>query len=160
VTGHPVRSAVRTVPWVGVGTAGLLGYGTLKANWALGGTWGVTDPARWRSDLAALTGPELLAAFWGTVVLDVAGLVLLVLLARAADRRRGAPRVLRVPAWTGAAVLGVAGVAGVLVTLAAPSQPGADPLASWVYLVVYGSFGLVALALGRLALLTRRRAAP
>jgi hypothetical protein len=57
-------------------------------------------------------------------------------------------------------VLGVAGVAGVLVTLAAPSQPGADPLASWVYLVVYGSFGLVALALGRLALLTRRRAAP
>ena len=46
MTGHPVRSAVRTVPWVGLGTAGLLGHGLLDANWGLGGTSGVTDPAR------------------------------------------------------------------------------------------------------------------
>ena len=147
------------VAWVGLGLAGVLGYGTLKVGWALGGTWGVTDPARWRSDLAALAGPELAAAFWGTVVLDLAGLVLLLALARAAVRR-GAHPALRALAWLGAAVLGVAGVAGLVVTVAVPSSAGSDPLAHWVYLAVYGSFGLLALALGRLALLSRRPPVP
>jgi hypothetical protein len=145
--------------WAGLGIAGLLGYGTLKAVWALGGTWGVTDPARWRGDLAALAGPELLAAFWGTVVLDLAGLALVLLLARAAGRG-GAPPVLRVVAWLGVVVLGIASVAGLLATVTLPSPAGADPLATWVYLVVYGSFGLVALALCRLALLSRRPRVP
>ena len=92
--------------WAGLGIAGLLGYGPLKAVWALGGTWGVTHPVRWRGDLAALAGPELLA------------------------------------------------------TVTVPSPAGADPLATWVHLVVYGSVGLVALALCRLPLLSRRPRVP
>ncbi len=159
MTGRRTVERPAAGPWVVLGLAGLLGYGTLKVVWALGGTWGVTDPARWRSDLAALAGPELAAAFWGTVVLDLTGLALLLVLARAAVRH-GAHPAPRAVAWLGATVLGVASVAGLGVTLAAPNPQGSDPLAAWVYLVVYGSFGLVALALGRLALLSRRPRVP
>ncbi len=105
--------------WAGLGVAELLGHGTLEAVWALGDTWGVTDPG---------------------------------------CRPWGCARVLRVVAWLGVVVLGIASVAGLLVTV--PGPAGADPLATWVHLVVYGSLGLVAPALCRLALLRRRPRVP
>ena len=145
--------------WAGLGIAGLLGHGTLKAVWALGGTWGSpTRPA------GAVTSPpspvpSCPPRSWSTVVLDLAGLALVPLLARAAGRG-GAPPLLRVVAWLGVVVLGIASVAGLLATVTVPSPAGTDPLAPWVHLVVYGSFGLVALALCRLALLSRRPRVP
>jgi hypothetical protein len=150
-----------------VGCVALLGYASLKAHWALGGTLGVTDVAAWRAALAALTSVERFLAFWGTVLLDAVGAVVLLGLLHRRPRTLGVPRrVWRVLAWLGALVMGVLATTALVVTLGPMlglwwEDPDAQgPLAVWVFLFVYSCFAVFALALALTAWLTRGASQP
>lgn len=123
-----------------VGCAALLVYAGLKANWAMGGEVGILDTAEWNAMLDGLTERQRFGAFWGTVVLDLAGAALIIALALSPRFSRGGTvRIMRGLAWTGGLLLTFAGVAGLIVSVApaiglwreAPGDPG--PLADWVF---------------------------
>jgi hypothetical protein len=133
---------------VALGCAALLAYAAVKAAWGFGSTVGVVDPVRWENDLSGLGTWQLFAALWGTVLLDLGAAVVLVSLARPPSN--GVRTVRRLARWVagiGAVVVGSAGIIGLATTLG-PSiglgHRGDDPLATWVFMVVYGSFTAVA----------------
>lgn len=133
-----------------------LPYLLLKLLWLTGSDLGIND-----EELMGDTAMEIANAL--TLLLALAGAVLAVLLVR---RNR-----LELPAWlvvtpmfVGTGLLG-----GILVLLpiqtvllsvqeAAPADRPADPIAGWVYLVVYGGFALLGLCLlGLFAVYARER---
>ena len=134
-----------------VGCAALAVYAVLKAIWAVGGEVGVRDPAQWREMLAGLTRGQLFGAFWGTVLLDIAGAVLLLALAVVQPGPALLVRAVRLLGWLAGAALTLAGGAGLAVSVgpaagwwpSAPGDPG--PLADWVFILVYGAFLVVGL---------------
>lgn len=153
----PVISAV-------IGCAALAVYAGLKAVWAVGGQLGVRDPAEWQHMLGGLTRGQLFITFWGTVLLDAAGAALLITLAMQPARlaRSLTLRVLRALGWVGGAGLAAAGLVGLAVSIGPAtglwrSAPGsAGPLSDWVFIVVYGAFFTVGVAL----LVTTTRSRP
>lgn len=158
------RSRSSAVATAVVGVAALACYAFLKASWGLGGTLGVTDVEEWRGTLDDMDGAVRWLAFWGTVLLDVVGALLLVALLAGPQTRvgRGAVRRgLRGTAWLGAAVMAVGGGFALVFSIGeeldwwAPVSSGPGPLASWVFFVVYGSFLVYAVALAATARLTR-----
>ena len=141
-----------------VGAAALVAYGGLKAAWGAGSTIGIRDVAVWEAQVRSLPGWGWFVAMWGTVLLDLAGAAVLACLVTG----RGGARVqlvLRRIAWVGVAVLGPVGVLG-LASVAGPAlgvwseAPG--PLATWVFVLVYGSFLALAAALAVLVRSSRR----
>jgi hypothetical protein len=156
------RRAARATAAVGV--VALACYALLKASWGLGGTIGVTDVGQWREKIDGLDGVVRWMAFWGTVVVDVVGALLLVALLAGPHRRlgRGAVRrVLRGLAWVGAVVMTLLGGYALVFSIGeeldwwSPIASGQGPLASWVFFVVYGSFVVYAVSLGATARFTR-----
>lgn len=155
------RTAMATAA---AGVAVLACYAFLKASWGLGGTLGVTDVDQWRGTIDDMDGTVRWLAFWGTVVIDVVGALLLVALLAGPRSRlgRGAGRrVLRGTAWLGAVVMAAGGGYALVFSIGeeldwwAPVASGQGPLASWVFFVVYGSFVGYAVALAATARLTR-----
>jgi hypothetical protein len=151
-----------------VGVAALACYAALKANWGLGGTIGVADVQQWREVIDGLDGAVRWMAFWGTVLVDLIGALLLVALLAGPQSWLGrgvGRRALRGLAWLGAAVMGSAGGFALIFSVGeevgwwAPIASGQGPLASWVFFVVYGSFVVYAVALCVTARLTRARGA-
>lgn len=150
-----------------IGCAALAVYAALKAVWAMGGEVGVRDPAQWQEMLGSLTRWQLFGAFWGTVLLDAAGVALLIALAWQPSRlaASSAIRVLRALGWLAGTGLTLGGLAGLAVSVgpatglwrAALGDPG--PLADWVFIVVYGAFLAAGLAFLATATLTRPVAA-
>lgn len=150
-----------------VGCAALAAYAALKVVWALGGQLGVRDPAEWQQMLSSLTDGQLFGAFWGTVLIDVAGAALLIALARWPSYRADSPpaRVLRGLGWLAGVGSTLVGLAGLAVSVGpatglwteAPGDPG--PLADWVFVVVYGAFSVVGLAFLATTTLTGRAVA-
>jgi hypothetical protein len=133
---------------VALGCAALLAYAAIKAAWGFGSTVGVVDSVRWENDVAGLGTLQLFVALWGTVLLDLGAAVVLVSLARPPSNGvRTLRRLVRWVAGIGAVVVGSAGIVGLATTLG-PSMGlghrGGDPLATWVFIVVYGSFTVVA----------------
>lgn len=88
----------------------------------------------------------------GTVLLDLMGYAVLygLLLPGSSGLGRAIRRVIRTLAVTGAGVMGIVAIAG----LATRGEAG--PIDPWVFLFVYGCFGVFALALARTAWLTRK----
>jgi hypothetical protein len=147
------------------GLLGLLGYAGLKAHWALGGPLGITDEEAWTDLLEGMDTAEYFGAFWGTVLLDAAGAVLLVALAGIAvgGIRRGRRAVVAL-ATLGGALLALAGAAGLIVT-AGPllglwsARPDAyGPMAPWVFVFLYSCSLVFGVALLQLTHLARRNA--
>jgi hypothetical protein len=82
---HPRPTSRSTPAWrratrmAYLGSLAALGYGALKATWALGGTLGLQDPAQFHATEHGFSGGQRFAACWGTVIL--AGLAAAILLA-------------------------------------------------------------------------------
>jgi hypothetical protein len=142
-----------------LGCAAALGYGGLKAVWALGGTVGLRDPERFRLAPAGLTAAQRFFDYWGTPIL--AGLAVVILLGLVSPWGNVAivRPLLRALAWAGTLV-GVAGVAGLIVIiqyfagdLSNDRQGGIHPATG---LFVYVCFLVLGLAFGVTAWLTRR----
>jgi hypothetical protein len=110
-----------------LGCAAALGYGVLKLIWSLGGTVGLRDPARFHVVPEGVTGAGRFFDYWGTPIL--AGLAVVVLLGLVSPWGNAAivRPLLRVLAWAGSLV-GVAGVAGLIVTIPEFADPGNDRL--------------------------------
>lgn len=144
-----------------VGCVALLAYASIKGAWGLGSTVGVVDPDTWESDLAALERWQWFAALWGTVLVDLAATASLVTLAQPPSTRRVAlRRHLRRLAGLGAVVVGIVGLGGLAATLASSTglvPRGSDPLSAWVFIVVYGSFAVVAASFAVVIAEDRRR---
>lgn len=146
-----------------VGCAALAVYAGLKASWAVGGEVGVRDPAQWRAMLSGLTEGQLFGALWGTVLIDVAGAVLLLALAVLPPSAAPLVRVVRLLGWLAGGALTLAGGAGLAISVgpatglwtSAPGSPG--PLADWVFILVYSAFLVVGLAFLATAALRRPR---
>ena len=140
-------STVRRIVYAGVVAA--LVYAAIKAAWGLGSTVGIADVAAFERFAAGFGRFEWLAT-WGTVVLAVVAAGLLLALVEPWGRRLP-ERALRAAAWLGAAVLAVPGFAGLfesLMTYAGLVDAHDNGMAQWVFLVVYGSFAVLSLALG------------
>jgi len=143
-------TAVRRIAYAGVGAAAA--YAALKAAWALGSTAGITDVAAFERFVDRFGRFEW-AATWGTVAL--AGVAAALLLALVEPFGRRLPRrPLRAAALIGAAVLAVPGFAGLaesLLTYADVVEEGDNGMAAWVFLVTYGSFAVLSVALAAAA---------
>lgn len=131
------------------GALAALGYGALKAIWALGGTLGVNGTPPWVEDMP---GWQHFLAFWGTVILAVAAAALVAALVSPWGRSR---RPLRALAWLGAVLLTPVGLIGTAQSVA--GIEGDPTLSPAVYAFVYGSFLTLGLAFASTAWLTRRR---
>ncbi len=147
-------ATARAVPWARVlryaaypAAALAFGYGTLKAQWGLGGTVGLTDPDAF-GDVHLWT-PGL----GDTAVLAAIGVVLAFALAHPWGRR--------LPRWlplTGAVVgctmlvpVGLMGSYGVLNDLLGAGPVAKEGLAAWVFVSIYPCFLTWGLALGAAA---------
>ena len=125
-----------------------LAYAALKTAWALGSRIGVTDRAAFARFEAGF-GDFAWVATWGTVVLAIVAALLLLTLA---ERWFGwlPRRPLRAAAWVGAAVLVVPGFGGLAESLLiyATVLDGHDNgMAGWVFLLTYGAFSVLTVAL-------------
>jgi hypothetical protein len=142
-----------------LGCAAAVGYGVLKLIWSLGGTVGLHDPEVLRASLTATTGMQRFFDYWGTPIL--AGLAVVILLGLVSPWGNVAVvrPLLRALAWAGT-LLGVAGVAGLIVTIRYfPGDLSNDRLGGIhpaTYLFVYACFLVLGLAFGVTAWLTRR----
>jgi hypothetical protein len=142
-----------------LGCAGALGYGGLKVIWALGGTVGLGDPARFHLAPEGITGFGRFFDYWGTPIL--AGLAVVILLGLVYPWGNVAilRPLLRTLAWAGS-LLSVVGVAGLVVTI----RDIADGISSdqlggihpGTFLFVYVCFLVLGVAFGVTAWLTRR----
>jgi hypothetical protein len=141
-----------------LGSAAALGYGLLKLVWTLGSTIGLRDPERFHVAPKGVTGVGRFFDYWGTPIL--AGLAVVILLSLVYP---WGPvilrRLLRILAWAGSLV-GVAGVAGLVVTIRYfTGGYGSDQLGGIhpaTFLFVYVCFLVLGLAFGVTAWLTRR----
>ena len=142
-----------------LGCAAALGYGVLKLIWSLGGTVGLRDPEQFRPAPQGVTGMARFFDYWGTPIL--AGLAVVILLGLVYPWGNVAivRPLLRALAWAGS-LIGVAGVAGLIVTIqyfAGDLDPdrlgGIHPA---TFLFVYTCFLVLGLAFGVTAWLTRR----
>ena len=147
-------TAVRRTAYAGVVAA--LVYATLKAAWGLGATVGITDMAAFDRFVAGFGSFEWIAT-WGTVVLALLAAGLLLALVEPWGQRLPR-RTLRAAAWFGAAVLAVPGFAGVaesVLTYAGVLDEHDNGMAEWVFLLTYGSFSMLSIALASSAWYTR-----
>ena len=131
------------------GCAGVLGYGWLKVAWGLGSTVGVRDVMAWNARISELAGWQWFLAMWGTVLLDVVAAAMFVALAASTV---GSPtpashrRLLRALAWLGVLLTGPVGVIGLASVFGPVVGFGSNdegPLATWVFVLVYGSFCVI-----------------
>jgi hypothetical protein len=137
---------VRRIAYAGVVAA--LVYAALKSAWGLGATVGITDVARFERFVGGFGGFAWFAT-WGTVVLAVLAAGLLLALVEPWGQRLPR-RTLRAAAWLGAAVLAVPGFAGVaesVLTYAGVLAEHDDGMAEWVFLLTYGCFSVLSVAL-------------
>jgi hypothetical protein len=143
-----------------LGCAAAVGYGGLKVVWALGGTVGLRDPARFHLAPAGLTAAQRYFDYWGTQIL--AGLAVLILLGLVYPWGNVmiVRPLLRILAWAGS-LLAVGGVAGLVLTIRYfAGDLSIDRLGEGIhpatYLFVYACFLVLGLAFGVTAWLTRR----
>ena len=142
-----------------LGCAGALGYGGMKVIWALGGTIGMTNPERFHSIENGLEAPQRFFDYWGTPILAGLAVVILLGLVHRWGRAVILRPLLRALAWVGS-VVGVAGVAGLILTMSGTSlvTSGANDhnsLDTGTYLFTYVCFLAVGLGFGVTAWLTR-----
>jgi hypothetical protein len=142
-----------------LGCAAALGYGVLKAVWALGSTIGLRDPERFHIAPAGLTGVQRLFDYWGTPLLaGIACAILLGLVYPWGNKMILRP-LLRALAWAGS-LIAVAGAAGLIQTIRyVAGDTGSDRLGGIhpaTFLFVYACFLVLGLAFGATAWLTRR----
>lgn len=138
---------------------GALLYGTLKANWALGGDLGVRGEPPWTTrtgNWAEANDLVMLVAFEGTVVLALLAIALLATLVR--PSRRLPRRPLAAAAWLGCLLVGGAWIVGTISLIEGTTGPDADssvtPVAFWV---LWASFGMLGGSFGATTWLTRPR---
>jgi hypothetical protein len=142
-----------------LGCAAALGYGVLKAVWTLGGTVGLRDPERFRVAPEGLTAVQRFFDYWGTPIL--AGLAVMILLSLVYPWGNVIilRPLLRTLAWAGSLV-GVAGVAGLIVTIRYFAGDLSNDRLGGIYpatfLFVYVCFLVLGVAFGVTAWLTRR----
>lgn len=136
------RSRVATTA-ARAGCAAAAGYGALKLSWALGATIGVQSPARLRQGEAQAGGDERWLAYWGTVLLALLAVLLLLALVRYPGSR-----TLRALGWIGSLLIvpGVAGLALLMGRAAGIGRQDLGGLYPGTYLVVYGCFLTLGLA--------------
>jgi hypothetical protein len=142
----------------GVGAAGALAYGAIKANWAAGGTFGLRGAAPWTTGeggWAGVGGVARFVAFEGTVLLAVVATALLVALAR--PERHRLPRApLAAAAWAGCLLVGGAWLVGTAGLVAGTVGPEADPtLAPVAFWSLWASFAALGGGFGATAWLSR-----
>lgn len=129
------------------GVLAAVAYAALKAAWGFGSTVGVTDVTAFERFTASFGDFEWLAT-WGTTALALVAAAILLALVEPWGARL--PRLpLRLLAWAGAAGLAVPGFLGVgesLLTYAGLLDAHDNGLAEWVFLTVYGSFAVLAVA--------------
>lgn len=150
-------AAVRRIAHAGVVAA--LVYAALKAAWGLGSTAGITDPAAFERFVAGF-GAFGWAATWGTVLLALVAAALLLALVHPCGRRLPR-RPLEIAAWLGAVVLalpGFPGLAEALLIFAGVLDEHDNGMAEWVFLVTYGAFAVLSVALASSAWYSRRSA--
>ncbi|MEV8637706.1 hypothetical protein AB0395_39280 [Streptosporangium sp. NPDC051023] len=138
------RAAALRLTAVAVALAGVLPYLTLKIIWLTGGTLGIADPA-WVRD-GALFGLNLL-----TFAMDAVATLILLAFVLPWGRRIPAGAILP-PMWVGIGLLvpiAVEAPLGFLIDLLSgtPLSSPNDPVAGWVYLVVYTGFTCQAIGL-------------
>ncbi len=138
-----------------LGCSAITGYAALKVAWALGSTLGIRDTAAFDQFIADTGGP--LVALWGTVVLALLAVAILLSFVRPWGRR--VPRRLRTAlAWLGFAIMapvGLLSLGGTVVAVVAGDPfPVITPA---IYLGVYPSFTLLGLTLAFTAWRTRDR---
>jgi hypothetical protein len=139
-----------------LGCAAALGYGALKAFWALGSTVGRHGQMHTAAGLTAMQG---LFDDWGTPILAVLAVVILLGLVYPWGNVAALRPLLRALAWAGT-LMAVVGVAGLIVTI----RHFGDGLSSrWLgeiypatYVFVYICFLVLGVAFGVTAWLTRR----
>ncbi|QYC38779.1 hypothetical protein Nocox_05760 [Nonomuraea coxensis DSM 45129] len=147
------RSALRAVVLV-VAVVSCLPYLIFKVAWLAGSTVGITDAG----GQALMNDPRHVAGNYVTVAMDLAAIALAVVLGRPIGHRLPA-WLLLVPAWGATGLLApiVLGLpAGLLVQgvtgTAVPAGSG-DGLAGWVFVIIYGGFGVLGCCLAVLVLL-------
>ena len=151
--------AVRRIAHAGVAAA--LVYAALKSAWGLGSRVGITDRAAFERFEAGF-GAFGWAATWGTAALALvaAGLLLALVEPWGRPLRR---RPLRIAAWGGAVVLAVPGFPGVaesLLSIAGVLDGHDNGIAEWVFLVTYGAFSVLGVALAAAAWHARAGTSP
>jgi hypothetical protein len=167
---HPGDAADRhrRARWMAyLGCAGALGYGGMKVIWALGGTLGMSNPARFHTVGNGLTRMHLtrmqqLFDNWGTQTLALIGILILLGLVYPWGQKAILRPLLRTLGWAGSLV-GIVGVAGFIMTLlgTTPAQlpsGGNDwgSLDTGVYLFTYVCFTAIGVGFAGTAWLTRR----
>ncbi len=147
----------------GVGVAGALTYGTIKAVWTFGGRLGVRGEPHWETGAggwAKTSDGVRFLAFEGTVLLSLAAIAVLLALVRPWGRRLPR-RPLAVGAWLGCVLVGGAWLAGTIGFIAGDVGPGVDPeLTPVAFWAIWASFGALGGGFGATAWLTRPRRAP
>lgn len=124
------------------GLVALAVYALLKAAWGLGSRIGIDDPTEFDRVFGSLSSFGFWLATWGTVLLALAGAVLLLLVA--ADHRTRVHGLIRGSAWAVSVLLGV----GAMVALVATAlRNGPSPFAVWVSYLTYGSFLIYSVSL-------------
>jgi hypothetical protein len=142
-----------------LGCAAAFGYGGLKLVWSLGGTVGLRDPEVLRASMTATTGVRRFFDYWGTPILAGLAVVILLGLVYPWGNVVILRPLLRTLAWAGSLV-GVAGVAGLIVTIryfaGDLSNDRLGGIHPGTFLFVYACFLVLGLAFGVTAWLTRR----
>jgi hypothetical protein len=139
-----------------LGCAAALGYGVLKALWALGSTVGRHGQMH---NPAGLTAAQQFFDYWGTPFLAGLAVVILLGLVYPWGNVKIVRPLLRVLAWAGT-LMTVVGVAGLIVTIqhfgAALSSRWLGEIYPATFLFVYICFLVLGVAFGVTAWLTRR----
>lgn len=147
--------------FVVAGFAAMLVYGSLKTAWALGSRVGVRDVVEWDRVFGALSGFEYWLALWGTVVLALCGMVLLIVVAKPTLSPTPMRRPVRALAWFVSVVLGLFSLVALGTTLISTVREAVyaappSPLGLWVFYLTYGSFLVYSVSLLGLCWSTRR----
>lgn len=157
---RPPQLERRWARWTAAaGCLGALGYGGLKAIWALGGTIGVDDPAKLRA--AGTSDSMWLVENLGTVAL--AALASLILLALVLPMGAVVPRpILRTLGWLGTVMVvpGAVGLVEIVAYVTGVHGFGSVSLggvSAGTYVFVYVCFLTLGLAFAATTFLTRRR---
>jgi len=141
-----------TVTAAYMGCAAAATYASLKIAWALGSTFGVTDPVLFEEFLQSIGGP--LVALWATVALALMAAAILLSFVKPWGSRVPQPLRPALP-WMGAimAPLGLVGLGQTIVGVIA-GHPF-EMLAPAIYIAVYACFTVIGSAFAVVAWRTR-----
>jgi hypothetical protein len=142
-----------------LGCAGAVGYGGMKVAWALGGTVGLSNAARYHATENGLSTAGRFFDQWGTPIL--AGLAIVILLGLIYPSGNGPilRPLLRALAWAGSliAMWGLVGLILTILYIVGDHIMGVGDLDAGTYVFTYICFVMLGLGFGGTAWLTRRQ---